>query len=314
MKILLIINKKSGSRDHLKNIRRVKKYFIRNGIAVVVTFTEYAGHGKIIAADAVNKGYDVVVGCGGDGTINEVVNGLAGSDVKMGIIPWGTGNVFAREMKFPRKLKRLCKIIKKGMSVKIDLGVCNNSYFLLMFSSGFDAYSLKAIENSYLKKHIGIFAYVIGAAKAMINYDFPEMEIELENGQIEKGTFILISNTSYYGRYFRLTPHAKPFDGILDVVIFKERGRLNFIKLLLQIFWNSITGSHKDNHQIFMKGNGVYRVKSLKINIHEKDLVSQIDGDYFSAETLDIKVAESSLNIILPQAVVKKVNKMRRSQ
>jgi len=307
LKYLLIVNPNSGARNHEKNLSKIIKYFKKFKTEVHVKYTEYQGHGAIIAHDSLDENYSAVIGCGGDGTINEVANGLAGTEIKLGIIPWGTGNVFAREMHFPKNLKKLCKVIIKEKYLKMDLGLSgNNKFFLLMASVGFDAYSLKQIKYSIIKKSFGIFAYFLGAIKAFFNYKFPELEVSFDDGCIEKGTFVLISNTSRYGKYFKITPFADPFDGFLDVIIYKEKGKLNFLKLLLSILWNTLTKKPKNNHYFFSKKNSFYRVKSLQIHSPSGNVHYQIDGDHFMNNDLNLSVSEKSLNVILPNKMIKK--------
>jgi diacylglycerol kinase family enzyme len=175
-----------------------------------------------------------------------------------------------------------------------------------MASVGFDAYSLKQINNSSIKKTVGIFAYILGAVKAFFNYSFPQLDVSIENRVTEKGTFVLISNTSHYGRYFKITPFANPFDGMLDVIIYKKKGRLNFLRLLLGVLWNTITGNHENNHYFFSKANSFYRTTSLKIKSSSGNLFYQLDGDHFLSRELSLSIKKKSLNVILPKKTIKK--------
>jgi diacylglycerol kinase (ATP) len=312
-KFLLIVNPDSGTGKNVRKIQFIERYFKKHNIKIEIQYTGYAGHATEIAAGSNGGKYGSVIGCGGDGTINEVANGLAGTGVKMGIIPWGTGNVLAREMKFPRSLKKICKTIVRGKSMKMDLGSCNGRYFLLMASVGVDAYSLKLVKNSFLKKMTGVFAYAFGVFKAFINYKFPEIEVVFDNGAVERCFFILISNTSRYGRYFRITPYADPFDGLLDVIIYKEKGRLNFLKFFLGILWNTLSGNHKNNHEFFYKKNNFYRVGSLKVRSLSGNIVSQLDGDHFTVNDLNFNIRKKFLDVILPKKTIKKIKKKHGS-
>ncbi len=309
MKYLLIINPKSGNRLQKTYEHRVRHYFEWYGIKTEVRYSEYPGHSTIIARESLNQGFDVIIGCGGDGTINEVVNGLACSEQKMGIIPWGTGNVFAREMNFPLSLKKICKMIRKGRSVRIDLGKAEDRYFLLMYSSGFDAYALKHVERKGIKKIFGVFAYIIGAVKGFVRYRFPEINVEFEDNTTMTASMVVVSNTSRYGRYFKFSPTAIPVDGVLDLFIYKERGRWSLIKLFMRLLINSITGNHRNTHYFFLKQHSYFKVRSIKISSVDTKYYSQLDGDLFNKQSVRISVEPKGVDMILPRSIIKMFSK-----
>ena len=120
MKYLLIVNPKSGKGTAPERVDAVVRYFRRHGHEVDVRLTNRPGHAVDIAAAACSSGYHAIVGCGGDGTINEVLNGMTGSNCLLGILPWGTGNVFAAEMGLPTRLRAACRLIRKGSSARFD--------------------------------------------------------------------------------------------------------------------------------------------------------------------------------------------------
>ena len=104
-----------------------------------------------------------------------------------------------------------------------------------MCGAGFDAYSLKQIESLDVKRTAGKFAYVMGGIKAFDRYSYPEMELELPDGAVERCRYALVSNTSRYGAYFTVSPKANPADGLLDVFIYNESGRFNMLRLVLRV-------------------------------------------------------------------------------
>ena len=306
---LLIINPNSGQGKYKKHLEIIKKYFLRNNVNLDICFTEYKGHATEIAKEAsCSDKYSVIIGAGGDGTINEVLTGMIDSNKTMAILPWGTGNVFAREMNIPFNPKKACKLILKNKSIKIDIAKCNNNYFFLMCSCGFDAYSIKHTEELKIKKIFGKISYIIGGLKAFARYKFPEIEVELDNGIKDKGTYVLVSNTSKYAIYFSITPYAIPFDGLLDVYIFKETGKFNFFKLLGQLIISAFVRDPKKRNTIFLRKEAFYRSKSIIISSKEK-VITQIDGDLYENLPLNIQIIPQALNFILPAKIVKKYRK-----
>jgi len=150
MRYLLIVNPKSGKGDGLKRVRKIRAYFYRHGTRLRTMFTQYPGQATELAS-RFGSHYDVVIGAGGDGTINEVINGIVGTGAKLGIMPWGTGNVFAKEMGIYAHPILSSRVIRQNNSISLDLGRMNGRYFLMMAGAGLDAYSLKQLDHLNLK-------------------------------------------------------------------------------------------------------------------------------------------------------------------
>src|SRR3989338_10148813 len=171
MNILLIINTNAGKGNLVKHLPKIKAFFSNRSCLLEVYKTQKRGDALKKAKISAGK-YDVIIAAGGDGTINEVVNGIAKSKTKLGILPIGTTNVFAKEMKIPSKLLDACKLITNGKSRKIDLGKANDHYFLQWAGIGFDASVLAEVQ-PLLKKFLGIGAYTIAACRKLISYNSP---------------------------------------------------------------------------------------------------------------------------------------------
>jgi len=309
-KYLLIINPNSGQGKYKNYIESIKKYFKKYRMPLDIIITKQKNDAtKIAKKHSKSNKYKIIIGAGGDGTINEVLNGVVGTDKKIAIIPWGTGNVFAREMNISFRPKRFCKIIRKENFIKLDIAKCNNKYFFLMTSAGFDAYSIKYAEKTNLKKFIGHLAYIIGSINAFAKYKFPEIEVEIDGKIHDKGTFVLISNTSRYAMYFSITPHAIPNDGLLDVYIFKEAGRFNFIKLLAQVILSAFSSKHRRNQTIFLKKQSFYKAKKIKLYSQGK-VFTQVDGDLAGHLPKEIKIIPKAVNFILPNRIIKRYKRL----
>jgi diacylglycerol kinase (ATP) len=183
-----------------------------------------------LAAQAVHEGFETVIAAGGDGTVNEVVNGLALvpealPQVRFGVLPLGTVNVFARELGLPLRWEAAWQILQRGQDLAIDAGVAQYTdagvprqrWFLQIAGAGWDARAI-ALTSWELKKKIGPLAYVLAGLQAMRG---PQANVTVTDGQTTLvGPMALIGNGRFYGGNWRLFPRADLRDGLLDVTVF----------------------------------------------------------------------------------------------
>jgi YegS/Rv2252/BmrU family lipid kinase len=192
--------------------------------------TAAPGDARRLAAEAIADGFDLVVAAGGDGTVNEVLNGIGDAPdgferARLGVLPLGTVNVFARELKIPLRLERAWEILRRGRELKIDLGcaefsadgVRKKQFFAQLAGAGLDARAIELVDWQH-KKKIGPLAYVIAGLKAMREKK-PQITARAD-GQNFSGELVLIGNGKYYGGSFGIFPLADLRDGLLDVCIF----------------------------------------------------------------------------------------------
>ncbi len=198
---------------------RVMRFLMRNAHRFALYATNHAGEAEDLAARFAAAGEPVVIAAGGDGTLNEVVCGLAGSNVLLGVLPAGTMNVFAREMGIPfDSLDRALQIIEDGFVQEVDLFEANGAPFVQMAGVGFDALVIE--ETSWeLKKVLGPLAYLVAAVK-VLGVEPPRLEIICADGRREEGVAVLAGNGVLYGGQFRFFRHAR-FGGleILDSTV-----------------------------------------------------------------------------------------------
>jgi diacylglycerol kinase (ATP) len=192
--------------------------------------TAALGDARRLATDAIADGFDLIVAAGGDGTVNEVLNGIGDAPngfarARLGVLPLGTMNVFARELKIPLRLERAWEILQRGREMKIDLGCAEFSaggirkkqFFAQLAGAGLDARAIELLDLP-LKKKIGPLAYVVAGLKALREKK-PKISVSV-GGQNFSGELILIGNGKFYGGPFGIFPAADLRDGILDVCIF----------------------------------------------------------------------------------------------
>jgi diacylglycerol kinase (ATP) len=191
--------------------------------------TTCAGDARRLAAEAVREGFDTVVAAGGDGTLNEVLNGIVDAEgfakTRLAVLPLGTVNVFAKELKLPQDFMGAWKIIQQGKETTIDApwadyvveGTNKRRYFAQMAGAGLDSRAVELV-NWELKKRFGFLSYVVAGFQAL-NESLPP--IEVSNGtETASGQLILIGNGKFYGGRFTVFPLADLCDGVLEAVIY----------------------------------------------------------------------------------------------
>jgi diacylglycerol kinase (ATP) len=194
-----------------------------------IRLTTKAGDARRLASEAASEGFRKIVAAGGDGTVNEVVNGLAGTQAQLGVLPVGTMNVFAKEHGLPETLADAWAVVREGRTREIDLAAANGVHFIQLAGIGLDAQIVK--ETTWeSKKTLGPLSYVLSAASVAARTP-PVITVEA-GGKIHEGSFVLIGNGRYYGSKLIVFPEAKPNDGLLDILIFKNLGYLDIARYL----------------------------------------------------------------------------------
>lgn len=193
--------------------------------------TAAAGDARRLAAEAIAEGCDTIIAAGGDGTINEVLNGIgdakAFNRVRLGVLPLGTVNVFARELKIPTNPARAWKLIMRGRYTRIDLGWAEFSkdsqpqrqYFMQLAGAGLDARAIELV-NWRQKKKIGALAYVVAGLKALRERQ-PLITVTA-GGKTATGELVLLGNGKLYGGSHRIFPEADLRNGLLEVCVFPK--------------------------------------------------------------------------------------------
>jgi diacylglycerol kinase (ATP) len=262
--------------------------------------TTAAGGGRPLAAEAVREGYDTIVAAGGDGTLNEVLNGIGDepggfSKVRLGVLPVGTVNVFARELGMPLNLPQAWETIRRGRDTCIDLpqmefehkGQPRRRYFAQMAGAGWDAQAIDLVDWN-LKKKIGQFAYMVAGLKAMHGV-LPK--IKVTSGSIATtGELVVIGNGRYYGGELPVFHRANFRDGLLDVCVFPKVGWL----ILLRYFWGFVS------QRLFTPGDEPYfQTASLKLE-SATPAVFQLDGENVAALPASGSIQREALRVIVP--------------
>lgn len=286
--IVVILNPRARSEKAKSLVEEVT----RLSDNVILRLTEKAGEAREMAARAVEEGFEKIVAAGGDGTINEVVNGLAGSKAALGLLPLGTMNVFACELGVPANRLRKCwQIIEAGHVRSIDLARANHCYFVQLAGIGLDAQVVQ--ETTWeLKKSIGPLSYLVNAAQIAARKP-PQLVIESPE-RTDKGSFVLIGNGRYYGGPFAIFKDARIDDGLLDVLIFKNLGYLDIARYLQAI----IFGTHTKLADV-----EYFQTPRVTVRSKEKVLV-EVDGEVIGSVPVTFRVSSKKLRVIVPAPAV----------
>jgi diacylglycerol kinase (ATP) len=257
----------------------------------VVRLTGCPGDAAAMAANAVREGYQTIVAAGGDGTINEVVNGLAGSDVTLGLLPLGTMNVYAAELRIPSdKLRRCWEIIQAGHVRRVDLAQANGHCFVQLAGVGFDAQAVAGVDWQ-AKKSFGPLSYLISAAK-VATLKPPRLRIESEDGSEQEGSFVLVGNGRYYGGRVAVFKQAVIDDGKLDVLVFKNLGYLDIIRYLQCI----LMGTH-----LSLPDVEYFQTRRMTVSSASGDDVPfEADGELVGYVPVTFQIAHRSLKVLTP--------------
>ncbi len=226
---------------------------------------------------------------GGDGTVNEVVQGLAGTSSCLGCLPTGTVNVWAREAGFSSDIRRAARQLVSGRVVRLDLGKIDGRYFLLMAGVGLDGEVTASLGSEVTKKRkLGILPYIVQAAKVFPTYSGSQIDIEIDgHEQRLDALMVLVSNTRLYGGVAHPTPEAAAYDGHLDVRIFRGRRPIDIAGHIIPFVFGLTSSRHR-----------VVRATRVVIRA-DRPLKVQVDGDPSDQTPVEISVDHLALRAIL---------------
>ncbi len=272
--------------------RRIERALLAGGIETEVCTAVRPGDARQYAVSARDGSCGMVLCAGGDGTINEVINGIAGSNLLLGILPMGTGNVLAWELGIPLDPLGACAVVTGGMERTIDLGRSSGGhYFSCMTGVGIDAQIVREVTPA-AKGLLGSLAYLIGGIGTLIHHGLTELSIEMDGRKPPVvGYATVICNAARYGGRFRLCPAAVIDDGWFDVCILQKRDSLALLRSGISVIMN--------NHQR-MQGISFTRARSVLVSSSQKVLV-QSDGDIIGATPMGFSIAPRALRVMVPR-------------
>ncbi|MFQ6097356.1 MAG: diacylglycerol/lipid kinase family protein [Armatimonadota bacterium] len=294
MRAALIINPAARGVSHLPPSVDPVEMLAREGVQAEVRETKAPGHATALAVEAVRDGVEAVIVCAGDGTVREAIDGLAHTDVALGIIPGGTGNVLARDLGLPLDLRRACRAIAQAWVREVDLGEVNGLRFVLHASAGGSAEVVSRVT-PHLKSRLGQFAFVwIGVRVASKRFHW-EVNVETDE-QTWRGCVwdVIVGNAATFAWKLKATPRAKMDDGVLDVCILHATGPMRLVGLHARALMG-----------LRVRPKEVTNMRARHVHIHaEPPAPVQADGDLLGRTPAEIKVLPRALRLLAPQPPV----------
>jgi len=292
-KARIIYNPTSGRESFKKELPNVLERLEIAGYETSAHATTSEGDATEAAEIAVKREFDLIVAAGGDGTINEVINGMAEQEhrPKLGIIPTGTTNDFARALHIPRDFDKAVDVIVNGSSKLLDIGKVNDQYFMNIAGGG------KLTELTYdvpskLKTMIGQLAYYVKGIEMLPSLKPTRTKIVCDGHVIDEDIMLfLIANTNSVGGFEKLAPDASMDDGYFDIIILRKTNLAEFIRIVTL----ALRGAHLEDDQIIYR-----KAKHIEVTTDEK-MQLNIDGEYGGLLPGEFKNLQQHIEFFIPE-------------
>lgn len=303
MKHLFIVNPAAGKGISLKLIPEIKRIFADKGDDFYIEITERPGHASDIARRYSGKDNYRIYAVGGDGTLNEVLNGMAKTGSSIAVIPSGSGNDFIRSISYRlggtnNSMDELVGLLKRtieGVEEELDLAAVNGKYFINISSIGFDA---EVVYNTNKFKKLpavtGSFAYVLGVLYSLINNKSSYLQVDMDGNRIcMKSLLIAVANGKYYGGGMMPAPSAVLNDGNLDICLIGSKSRF----AIFTLFPKFIKGQHG-----VIKGISFHRAKKVEVSC-DRELSINIDGEVEKVRRAVFEIIPKGIKIVIPAGI-----------
>lgn len=322
-KIMVILNPQAGlgrAQECLQKIEKWRDRIIKEkGIEAVIELTEKFGERNAtnLAKKAVEEGYDQIIAVGGDGTVNEVANGVVGSDISVGLVPIGNGNDFVKVLGIPKNIEEALRVAIEGKITLVDLGKINERYFVNFFGVGLVAKVIQSAESfkqqhrlltkiPLIKSLLNSFIYLFAVLRVLgSKLEYPHLEVKISRGRnplarmTGRVILLLVANAPRCARIFRLAPQADLRDGLLDICWIKKISRWRIFRFM----GRGIKGTHLSLPEVrTFSDERLPRASSLTIfSLENQNLLCQTDGEILSAEKeYRITILPKAFKVIVP--------------
>ena len=286
--IIFIMNPISGTTSKTRIPDIIKEHLDHEKFDYEIRLTEYAGHASEIAREAKEKGTDVVVAVGGDGTVNEVASAIVHSSSALGIIPCGSGNGLARHLLIPMNIKKSIEIINSCEIRDLDYGVINDIPFFCTCGMGFDAFVSQKFAESGKR---GPISYAEQILREGLKYEPETYEIEDENSLMKYKAFLIsCANASQYGNNAYIAPQASMSDGLMDVIIMEPFDIIEAPLINIEMFNKTLDTNSKIK---------TFKCKNVRIHRSKPGWI-HYDGDPVEAGTeIEIHIKEKGIKMLV---------------
>ena len=288
----------SGRRRLLDQARHI---FAGSGIDAELAETTGPGHAIEIAARAAQENRGLVIACGGDGTLNEIVNGLArhqnGHRVPLALLPGGTANILAKELDIPWDIPKAAETLVHGEVKEIALGLATpleqpekQKYFLSVAGAGPDGAIVYSVDLG-LKSRVGILAYWWSGMRQVFAYKFPRFRVASGGRDID-ASLVIVGRTRNYGGPFKITTEADLFEDRFEVLTLSTRSGLRYLSYLPSLWLNKLRGTPGVE---FFKSDRV-----LCAPLDKDPVYAQVDGEPLARLPVEFKIVPRALKLLVP--------------
>ncbi|GAB4374321.1 MAG: diacylglycerol kinase [Deltaproteobacteria bacterium] len=271
-------------------IGRIRELLSASGTPFEIRETSGPGDAVLLAREAAHEGIPTVLAVGGDGTINETVNGLAGSGTRLAVVPHGTGNVFADEVGLPPTVEGCLALLRdEGETIGVRLGQAEDRYFLLLASAGFDAEVVERM-NSRQKNTLGIGAYYLAGLRHLLR-EQPTLWMEFPGKERVEAQSVLVFRGKKYGGGFTMIPEGGLLTDTLHVIALRRAGRWPLVRFAFAAMRGKALSSpdvlHRETDMLFVRS----RIPSAV----------QVDGDYLGPLPVRFRMTGVTLRVVVPK-------------
>lgn len=293
-RVLLVVNPISGRGRALRAAEAFLAEFRAGGGTIDEMRTAAAGDAGRFAAGAKERGIEAVVACGGDGTVNEVLNGLEGSGLPVGILATGTANVLARDLGIPFRPKEAARVVLAGRIRTLDIGEARSTAgtrrFLCCAGAGFDGAVVRGVAEAR-RARLGFRGWLKPLWREIRDYAFPALRVTVDGVPTPAATIAVVCNTANYGGIFTLVPGADPGDGFLDAFVLDAHRRRSFFRYL----WGAWRGTLPRQKDAATARGTVVRIES------DVPVPVQVDGDPFGTTPLETTLRPGAATVLVPE-------------
>jgi len=289
---LFVLNPAARGGRAVRLLPLVRQSIAEHGGAGEVVCTEHARHATSLAREAAQAGFDAVIGVGGDGTLQEIANGLVTSrqQLPIGVVPTGSGNDFVRSLGLPTAPSAALDLAWSTAERSVDLAACGERYFLNAGGAGFDARVARAAHSMPSVLRFGAIPYVAGVLRELMHNTAHEFRIHLDDRTLQRrALMVVVANGAFYGGGMMICPDASRDDGLLDICVVGEVSRREVLRLLSAVFSGKHVG---DPHVEFFRTRTVRIESAQPCELH-------LDGELAGTLPAEFRAVPSALRVLV---------------
>lgn len=303
-KWLLIVNPSSGNGKGRSDSKNVQNLLLQKGVETDIFYSEYSGHSSVLVQQAIEKGYRKIISMGGDGTLNEVVNGIFNqliasiNEITIAVIPVGTGNDWCKTFNIPKDYKQAVDVILREKIIQHDIGVAENEnnkkrYFINIAGLGYDGFVTEKISKMKQSGSGGKLFYLLWITWYLFQYKNSKISFKIDGKEFtEEEIFTLsVCNCRFNGDGMMQAPSALPDDGMLNITVMKKISPFKSIISLPKM---------KDGTFVKMKEAVLYTGKTVEVT-SSPQVITETDGELIGETPVRFSIIPNALNVIINQ-------------